>query len=70
MKTETAINRIVNSDITDSLKVSKLQTLALRAFASSPAQKLIIATRQAIQKGGAPSFVMSDFYPKSNEEGQ
>ena len=50
MKTETAIKRIMdNADWSDSLKILKLQNLALRTFASSPNQKLVIATYQALQ---------------------
>ncbi len=49
MKTETAIARIMRSDASTALKISKLQTLALRTFASSPNQKLVVATYQALQ---------------------
>lgn len=50
MKTETAIKRIIdNAEWADSLKILKLQNLALRTFASSPNQKLVIATYQGLQ---------------------
>jgi hypothetical protein len=49
MKVETAINRILKSDDSVALKISKLQTLALRCFASSPNQKTVIAAYQALQ---------------------
>jgi|HubBroStandDraft_5_1064220.scaffolds.fasta_scaffold1743116_2 hypothetical protein len=52
MKVETAIKRIVdNAEWPTSLKILKLQNLALRTFASSPNQKLVIATYQALQNG-------------------
>ena len=50
MKTETAINKILASDASVSLKISKLQTLALRSFPSSPNQKAVIAAYQALQQ--------------------
>ena len=51
MTTETAINRILNNaEWPDSLKILKLQNLALRTFPSSPNQKLVIATYQALQE--------------------
>ena len=49
MKTETAIAKILNSDASAALKISKLQTLALRTFASSPNQKAVIAAYQKLQ---------------------
>lgn len=44
MKIETAIDQIVKRDISNSLKISKLQTLALRCYPSSPAQKMVTDT--------------------------
>jgi hypothetical protein len=53
MKTETAINRILNNaDWSDALKILKLQNLALRTFPSSPNQKRVIAAYQALQENG------------------
>ena len=50
MKIETAIQKILNNnDYSISLKISKLQTLALRTFASSPNQKTVIAAYKALQ---------------------
>lgn len=50
MKTQTAINRILNSDISDELKISKLQTLSLKTFPGSPNQLLVIAERKKLQE--------------------
>ena len=62
MKTETAVNRILNSDKSTALKILKLQTLALKTFASSPAQKYVIAHYKALQAGEVFSGSISDFY--------
>lgn len=50
MKVETAINRILASDAPVSLKISKLQTLALRCFPGSPNQKAAIAAYNALSE--------------------
>ena len=50
MKAETAIKKILASDASVSLKISKLQTLALRQFPSSPNQKAVIAAYKALQE--------------------
>ncbi len=46
---ERAIEKILSSDTTVQLKISKLQTMALRCFASSPNQKMVIAAYKALQ---------------------
>lgn len=51
---ETRIAKIVNSDASDTLKVSKLQNLALRCMASSPAQKQVQAACKKLQDGLKP----------------
>jgi hypothetical protein len=43
------IDRILASDKTDKVKVLKLQNLALRCFASSPNQKLVIAAYKRLE---------------------
>lgn len=50
MKIETAMNKILASDASVSLKIMKLQTLALRAFPSSPNQNAVIAAYKALQE--------------------
>lgn len=50
MKVETAIKKILTSDASTALKISKLQTLALRQFPSSPNQKTAIAAYQQLQQ--------------------
>lgn len=45
MKVDTALNKILNSGASVNLKISKLQTLALRQFPSSPNQKAVNAAR-------------------------
>ena len=54
-KTQNAINRILESDATDRSKISKLTTLALKAFPSSPNQKAIQAARNNISQAPAPA---------------
>jgi hypothetical protein len=49
VKVETAVDRILTRDIPHSLKILKLQNLALRCFPSSPNQKLVVATYQKLQ---------------------
>jgi hypothetical protein len=49
MRTETAMKRILTSDATVSLKILKLQTLALRTYPSSPNQKSVIAAYRELQ---------------------
>ena len=49
MKTETAIAKILDSDASVSLKILKLQNLALRTFASSPNQKAVITAYKNLQ---------------------
>ncbi len=49
MRVEKAVAKILESDATKQLKISKLQTLALRCFASSPNQKMVTATYEALQ---------------------
>jgi hypothetical protein len=49
VKIATAIHKILASDATVSLKISKLQTLALRCYPSSPNQKTVTAAYQSLQ---------------------
>lgn len=53
MKIETAINKILASDATASLKILKLQNLALRCFPSSLNQKAAIAAYTALANSNA-----------------
>lgn len=50
MKVETAISKILASDASATLKISKLQNLALRCFPSSPNQKAAIAAYKALEE--------------------
>jgi hypothetical protein len=52
------INKILDHpEWSITLKISKLQTMALRAFPSSPTQKEIVATYKQLQEGKAPSDI-------------
>jgi hypothetical protein len=53
VKTENAVRKILESDASIALKISKLQTLALRSYPSSPNQKLVIAAYKALQSNPA-----------------
>lgn len=41
MKVETALNRILNSDASDNVKMMKLWCLAARQMSGSPAQQMV-----------------------------
>jgi hypothetical protein len=43
------LEKILKSDAPDSLKILKLQVLALRCMASSPRQKEVIAAYKALE---------------------
>ena len=49
MKIEKHISRIVSGEYSNVLKISKLQTLALKCLASSPNQKAVITAYQSLQ---------------------
>ena len=49
MKTETALKKILSADISDALKISKLETLILKTFAQSPNQLSVIAARDNLK---------------------
>ena len=46
---ENKIMKIVNADIAIERKISKLDIMALKAFASSPIQKAIVAARDDLK---------------------
>lgn len=64
MKVTTAVSRIMARDCSDSLKILKLQVLALRCFPSSPNQKFVIATYRALQEKGSPSCPTNSNVPR------
>lgn len=49
--TEKKVAKILASDISTERKISQLQILALRTFASSPNQLYVIAARKSLEQG-------------------